>query len=178
VQPAVRTVDPTRPPGWFRRFYAMVAATRPALFISRHLNWYVDPWLLQHTRGRLASTLVFPTGVLETRGARTGAVRRNAVIYFHDIEGDRERVIVAASNAGAPRHPNWFHNLVADPEVTFGGVPMRASVVDDADRGRLWVLADNVFPAFARYRRVAAARDRTIPLVALTPTDTRGTERP
>jgi hypothetical protein len=55
---------------------------------------------------------------------------------------------------------------------------MRASVVDDADRERLWALADNVFPAFARYRRVAAARDRTIPLVALTPTDTRGAERP
>jgi deazaflavin-dependent oxidoreductase (nitroreductase family) len=77
-------------------------------------------------------------------------------------------VIVAASNGGAARNPNWYHNLVVDPEVTFGGVPMRATVVDDADRDRLWVLADNVFPAFAGYRRVAAARGRTIPLVELT----------
>ncbi|HEX2382983.1 MAG TPA: nitroreductase/quinone reductase family protein [Acidimicrobiales bacterium] len=149
----------------------MLAAPRPALFISRHLNWYVDPWLLRRTRGRLASTLVFPTGVLETRGARTGLVRRNAVIYFHDTDDGVGRVIISASNGGAPVHPNWYHNLVANPEVAFGGVPMRARVVDDAQRDRLWALADNVFPAFARYRRVAAARDRTIPLVELIPID-------
>lgn len=162
-----RTADPTRPPSWFRRFYAMLAATRPALFISRHLNWYVDPWLLRLTGGRVATTLVFPTGLLETRGARTGSVRRNAVIYFHDTENGERRVIVAASNGGAPRHPNWFHNLVADPDVIFGGIPMRATVVDDAERDRLWALADNVFPAFPRYRRVAAAHGRTIPLVEM-----------
>lgn len=165
----VRTVDPTQPPGWFRRFYATLAATRPALFISRHLNWYLDPWLLRRTGGRLASTLVFPTAVLETRGARTGAVRRNAVIYFHDTEHGEGRVIVAASNGGASRNPNWYHNLVAAPEVTFGDIPMRATVVDDSECDRLWPLADNVFPAFARYRRIAAARGRTIPLVELTP---------
>jgi deazaflavin-dependent oxidoreductase (nitroreductase family) len=165
---AVRTVDPTRPPGWFRRFYARLAATRVALFISRHFNWYVDPWLLRLTRGRLASTLVFPTGVLETRGARSGAVRRNAVIYFCDVEREPDRVIVAASNGGAPRHPSWYHNLVAHPDVTFGGVPMRATVVDDAERDRLWALADNVFPAFGRYRRGAASHGRTIPLIELT----------
>lgn len=161
-------VDPTRPPGWFRRFYATLAATRPALFVSRHLNWHIDPWLLRRTGGRVASTLVFPTRLLETRGARTGAVRRNAVIYFHDAEQGEPRVIVAASNGGAARHPNWYHNLVADPEVTFDGVRLRAAVVDDAERERLWPLADNVFPAFARYRRVASARGRTIPLVELT----------
>ena len=147
---SIRTVDPTRPPGWFRRFYARLAATRPALFISRHLNWHIDPWLLRRTGGRLASTLVFPTGVLETRGARTGVVRRNALIYFHDTEHDRGRVIVAASNGGALRNPNWYHNLVANPEVTFAGVPMRATVVEEAESYRLWALADNVFPAFAR----------------------------
>ncbi len=166
----IRTVDATRPPGWFRRFYARLAATRPALFVSRHLNWYIDPWLLRVTRGRVASTLVFPTAVLETRGARTGRVRRNAVIYFHD-ECDRDRVIVAASNGGAPRDPGWYHNLVANPDVIFGGVVMRATVVDDGERDRLWALADNVFPAFARYRRGAAAQSRTIPLVAMTPTN-------
>jgi deazaflavin-dependent oxidoreductase (nitroreductase family) len=150
-----------------------VAATRFALFISRHLNWHLDPWLLQRTHGRVASTLIFPTGVLETRGARTGAVRRNAIIYFNDTEHEG-RVIVAASNGGAARNPDWYHNLVADPEVTFGGIPMRATVVDNAARDRLWVLADNVFPAFARYRRVAATHGRTIPLVELSPVDARG----
>jgi hypothetical protein len=58
---------------------------------------------------------------------------------------------------------------LAHPEATFGGIPMRAAVVDDAESTRLWPLANNVFPAFARYRRVASAQGRTIPLVALVP---------
>jgi len=54
--------------------------------------------------------------------------------------------------------------------VTFGGMPMRAAVVDDeAERDRLWTLADRVFPAFATYRRDAAEKHRSIPLIQLTP---------
>lgn len=165
----MKVVDPTRAPGWFRRLYARFGATRPALFISRHVNWHVDPWLLRRTGGRMASTLVFPTAVLETRGARTGELRRNAVIYFHDPELGAGRVIVVPSNGGAARNPAWYYNLVANPDVTFGGVRMRAEVVDASEGDRLWALADNVFPGFAPYRRTAARHGRTIPLVALTP---------
>jgi deazaflavin-dependent oxidoreductase (nitroreductase family) len=158
-------VDPTRPPGAFRRGYAALAATRFAKFVSRHINWKLDPLLLRITRGRVATTLVFPTALLETEGARSGARRRNAIIYFHD--GDR--VTIVASNAGATKNPAWYHNLRAHPDVTFGGVPMRAAVVnDEADRERLWLLADRVFPAFANYRRDAAEVQRTIPIVQLT----------
>ena len=147
------------------RTYAALAASRRARFISRHLNWKIDPLLLRLTRGHLATTLVFPTAVLETRGARSGGRRRNAVIYFHD----EDRVTIAASNAGDSRHPAWYHNLRAHPFVTFGGVPMLATVVkDDTERERLWVLADRVFPAFAKYRRDAAKVNRTIPIVQLT----------
>lgn len=122
--------------------------------------------LLRLTRGRLATTLVFPTAVLETTGAKSGAPRRNAIIYFHD----GERVIIVASNAGSPRHPSWYHNLRARPDVMFGGIPMRAAAVEDeAERERLWRLADRVFPAFASYRRDAARVNRAIPIVQLTP---------
>jgi deazaflavin-dependent oxidoreductase (nitroreductase family) len=166
VARAVRYVDPGRPPGAFARVYARCAATGFARFVSRHLNWKLDPFLLRVTRGRFATTLVFPTALLETRGAKSGACRRNAIIYFHD--GDR--ITIIASNAGAARHPAWFHNLRAHPDVTFGAVPMRATVVtDEADCARLWVLADRVFPAFANYRRDAAKVPRTIPIVQLTP---------
>ena len=162
----LRYVDPNRRPGVFVRAYAAFAATRFATFVSRHVNWKLDPWLLRVTRGRLATTLVFPTALLETRGARSGARRRNAIIYFND--GDR--VTIAASNAGAARNPAWYHNLCAHPDVTFGGIAMRATVVTDpADRERLWRLADRVFPAFANYRRDAASSNRTIPVVQLTP---------
>jgi deazaflavin-dependent oxidoreductase (nitroreductase family) len=161
----LRHVDPTRPPSRFTRGYAAFGATRFARFVSRHVNWKLDPLLLRATGGRLASTLVIPAGLLETRGARSGARRRNAVIYFDEGDG----VVIAASNAGSPRNPAWYHNLRAHPDVTFGGVPMRATVVEDeAEAERLWVLADRVFPAFADYRRDAAAH-RTIPLIRLTP---------
>lgn len=167
----LRYVDPSRPPGRMVRAYAALSATRLAKFVSRHVSWRLDPVLLRLTRGRFATTLVFPTALLETRGARTGERRRNAVIYFHD--GDR--VTIVASNAGAPRHPAWYHNLRAHPDVTVGGVPMRATTVDDeAERDRLWPLADRVFPAFAAYRRDAARIGRSIPLVQLTPRDRPG----
>ena len=164
-----RVVDATRPPGLFRRAYAVLTATRPALFFSRHVMWKLDPVLLRLTGGRVAGTLVFPTAVLETRGARTGERRRNAVIYWPD--GDR--ITIAASQAGSPRNPAWYYNLLANPEVTFGGAPMTAVVVDDDyDRERLWTLGDRVFPAFATYRERAGSAGRTIPLIQLVPEQT------
>ncbi len=162
----LRYVDPTRFPGAFARGYAALAATRPAKFISRHVNWKLDPILLRLTRGRLTTTLVFPTALLETTGAKSNKRRRNAVIYFHD----RDTVTIVASNAGAARHPSWYHNLQAHPDVTYGGIPMRASVVvEQSERERLWTLADRVFPAFARYRHDAERIGRTIPIVQLAP---------
>ena len=164
--PRLRHVDATHQPGVVARAYAALAATRLSRFVSRHVSWKLDPVLLRATRGRLATTLVFPTAVLETIGAKSGACRQNAIIYFHD--GDR--VTIVASNAGSPRHPSWYHNLRARPDVVFGGIPMRATVVDDeAERDRLWQLADRVFPAFANYRRDAASVNRRIPIVQLMP---------
>ena len=158
-------VDPDRPRGWFSRIYAALANTSLGRFMSVHFVWKVDPHLMRLTRGRLGLGLVMPTALLETRGARSGAVRRNVVIYFHD--GDR--VTIVASKLGYPTHPAWFHNLEADPDVSFGGIPMRATVVeDDAERQRLWGLADKVFPPYAAYRREAAKAGRTIPIVQLT----------
>lgn len=166
---SLRFVDPTRKPGRLRRAFSVLATTRLLLFLSRNISWRLDPVLLKLTRGRFATTFGLRTGVLETRGARTGAVRRNAIIYFNDVAVGSGRVIIAASNAGGPRHPAWYHNLVAHPDVTFGGVPMRASVVDASEEARLWDLADRVFPAFAPYRSRAAGAGREIPLIALTP---------
>ncbi len=137
----LKHVDPTEPPGTFSRMFAALANTRLGRFMSVHVVWKVDPYLMRLTRGRLGMGLTMPTALLETRGARSGAVRRNAVIYFHD--GDR--VTIVASRLGQPRHPAWFHNLLADPDVTFGGIPMHATVVaDEAERRRLWALADRV----------------------------------
>lgn len=161
----LKYVDPNRPRSLFSRACAAFSATRLGRLISAKVVWKVDPYLLRATRGRLGMGLVLPTALLETRGAKSGAMRRNAVIYFHD----QERVTIVASKAGDEKHPAWFHNLRAHPDVTFGGIPMRATVVnDDAERDRLWVLADRVFAPYATYRRETAKVNRTIPIVQLT----------
>ena len=146
----LKYVDPHRPPSVFSRAYARFSATRLGRFLSANIAWKVDPYLLRATRGRVGSGLVIPTALLETRGAKSGAARCNAVIYFHDAD----RVTIVASKAGHKAHPAWFHNLRAHPDVTFGGIPMRATVVsDEAERQRLWTLADGVFAPYATYRR-------------------------
>ncbi len=126
--------------------------------------WKVDPWLMRVSGGRLGFGFGIPTALLETTGAKSGEPRRNGVIYFHD----GERVTIVASKMGLPENPAWFHNLRAHPDVDFAGIPMRARVVEDeAERARLWALADNVFAPYATYRREAAAAGREIPIVQL-----------
>jgi deazaflavin-dependent oxidoreductase (nitroreductase family) len=159
-------VDPRARRGLVYRAYARVVGTRAMGWVSQKVVWKVDPFLLRLTGGRLGLGLALPTALLETRGARTGQVRRNAVIYFHD----GERVTIIASKLGLPQHPAWLHNLRAHPEVELGGRPFRAEVVDDElEQARLWRLADRVFPAYAAYRKRAAQAARTIPIVRLTP---------
>jgi deazaflavin-dependent oxidoreductase (nitroreductase family) len=164
MSPRLKHVDPNRPPGRFSRVYAAFSTTRLGRFLSIHVVWKLDPRLMSATRGRLGFNLVIPTALLETRGARSGQLRRNVVIYFHD----GERATIIASKLGLPEHPAWFHNLRANPDVTFGGIPMRATVVsDEAERDRLWALADRVFAPYAVYRHEAAQANRKIPIVQL-----------
>jgi deazaflavin-dependent oxidoreductase (nitroreductase family) len=160
----LRYIDPNKPRGFLYRAWAHSVATPFGLWLSRHISWKVDPFLLRLTRGRIGTALIVPTLLLETVGARSGRPRRNGVIYFHD--GDR--VILVASNAGAPRHPAWFFNARANRDVRLNGRPYRAEPVEDeTERARLWGLADRVFPPFASYREQAARSGRTIPILQL-----------
>jgi deazaflavin-dependent oxidoreductase (nitroreductase family) len=162
----LRRVDPQTPRGSLYRAWARLVASPLGLWLSRHIGWKVDPHLLTLTRGRVGTGLVIPTALLETCGARSGQTRRNGVIYFHD----GERVTLIASKAGAPEHPSWFYNARAKPDVKLNGQSFRAEVVEDeAERTRLWELADRVFPPFASYRESAARSGRTIPILRLTP---------
>ena len=159
-------VDPQKRRGLIYRAYARLVGTRAMGWLSRKFVWKLDPLLLRLSGGRIGMGLLLPTALLETRGARTGQPRRNAVIYFHD----GERVTIIASKLGMPQHPAWFHNLRAHPDVKFGGQRFHAEVIDDeSERARLWQLADRVFPAYADYRERAAQAGRAIPIVQLTP---------
>ena len=162
----LRYVDPRASRGPIYRAYVRFLGTRIAAWLSMKVVWKVDPHLMRLTRGRLGMGLIVPTALLETRGARSGRVRRNGVIYFHD----GERVTIVASKLGAPEHPAWFYNARANPEVLLGGRPFRAEQVEDeAERARIWELADRVFPPYATYRERAGRVGRTIPIFRLTP---------
>jgi deazaflavin-dependent oxidoreductase (nitroreductase family) len=162
----LRRVDPQTPRGSIYRTWAKLVASPFGFWLSRHIGWKVDPYLLRLTGGRLGTGLVIPTALLETRGARSGRTRRNGVIYFHD----GERVTLVASKAGAAEHPSWFHNACANRDVKLNDQPFRIEIVEtEAERARLWDLANRVFPPFAAYRENAARSGRTIPILQLIP---------
>jgi len=79
-----------------------------------------------------------PLLLLTTTGARSGTLRTTPMMFIPD--GDRR--LVVASNAGAPRHPDWFHNLVAHPEVVVEAdgeeYPATAVVPEGEERDRLF----------------------------------------
>jgi deazaflavin-dependent oxidoreductase (nitroreductase family) len=162
----LRYVDPSKPRGRIYLAICRLSATRSGMWLASAIAWKLDPVLLKLTGGRLASTGPVACAVLETRGARSGRPRRTATLYFHD----GERVTIVAAKQGRSTQPAWYHNIRKHPEVRFGGLPFRASVVDDQDeRRRLWQLAVRVFPQFDDFRVEAARAGRTIPIVQLTP---------
>ncbi|MER5404309.1 nitroreductase/quinone reductase family protein [Streptomyces sp. NPDC002769] len=103
--------------------------------------------------------------LLTTTGARTRTPHTTPLGYYPDGGG---RVLVIASAGGAPRHPDWFRNLVADPRVRVeSGVftyDARAVVLEGAERDRLFARAVEADPGWATYQ---AKTDRVIPVVAL-----------
>jgi deazaflavin-dependent oxidoreductase (nitroreductase family) len=103
--------------------------------------------------------------LLTTTGARSGKPHTTSVGYYPD-GGDR--VLVIASAAGAPKHPAWFHNLVAHPEVTVEtGVftyEARAEVLEGAARDKAFARAVEADSGWAEYQ---AKTTRVIPVVAL-----------
>jgi deazaflavin-dependent oxidoreductase (nitroreductase family) len=102
--------------------------------------------------------------LLTTTGAKSGIARTSPLGYLRD--GDR--LLLAASAAGAPKNPDWFHNVLAHPEVTveLGTDTFRAvaSVPDGAERDALWDKVTAALPGYAEYQK---GTDRVIPVVVL-----------
>jgi deazaflavin-dependent oxidoreductase (nitroreductase family) len=103
--------------------------------------------------------------LLTTTGARTGQ-RRTSPVIFHR---DGARLLVIASNMGAPRHPAWYHNLAADPRVHVETVAASYDALAIPLRGRqrerAWAVVKHAYPFLAEHQ---AKTTRTIPVVALT----------
>lgn len=110
-----------------------------------------------------------PMLLLHHRGAKSGAERINPLAYLMD-DG---RYVVFATKGGAPRHPAWYHNLKAHPQVTIEvgteTIQATASEVTGEERDRLYGTQAERRPAFGEYEHKT---DRVIPVVVLTPWST------
>lgn len=118
--------------------------------------------------GRAANVLLgnpdWPIVVITSRGAKSGKLRKNPVMR---VEKDGVYAAVA-SKGGAPEHPDWYHNLLADPVVQLQDGPepalYRARVATGAERAEWW---DRAVAAYAPYAEYQAKTDREIPVFLL-----------
>ena len=104
--------------------------------------------------------------LLDHRGARSGVTRTTPLVYLRD--GDN--LVLIASKGGHPRHPAWFHNLLANPDTTVQVASHRltvhARVADPGERERLWPKAVEAYAGYAGYQQ---RTQREIPVVILEP---------
>ena len=103
--------------------------------------------------------------LLTTTGAKSGQRHTTPVTYLPD--GDR--LLIFGSKAGMPTHPDWYHNLVANPDVTVEvgaeKYDAAATVLTGEERDRLFARQVQVAPAFGEYQTKTT---RIIPVIALT----------
>lgn len=115
--------------------------------------------VIGHTAPGLPTMLL-----LEHKGAKSGIVRTSPLLYVRD--GDD--IVLIASKGGNPKHPAWYHNLRAHPDVTVQvgreKRAVRARVATPEERPRLWEKAAADWPSFRSYQE---RTDRQIPVVVL-----------
>jgi deazaflavin-dependent oxidoreductase (nitroreductase family) len=105
-----------------------------------------------------------PILLLSTTGARSGKIRVTPLAQTRD----GARYVIVASNGGEPRHPDWYHNVVANSMVTVevgqARFKARASVAEGTERDRLFEAQARLMPVFNEYKRMT---NRRIPVVVL-----------
>jgi F420H(2)-dependent quinone reductase len=108
-----------------------------------------------------------PVIILTSRGAKSGKIRKTPLMR---VEHDGTYAVVA-SQGGAPDHPTWYHNLVADPQVELQDGPVRqdmtARELTGDEKATWWDRAVAAWPDYANYQKKT---DRQIPVFVLEPT--------
>lgn len=141
--------------------------------VRKVLKWYshLNVWVYKKSRGRLFNTFPggYPVCVVGMRGARSGRWREIPLIHLPQ----GENVYVVASQGGMPRHPVWYYNIKAHPEieVTVGARTrrMRARQLSEAEKREAWPYLVSLYPDFDEYQ---ARTDRDIPVFLCEPIDT------
>jgi F420H(2)-dependent quinone reductase len=130
----------------------------------------VHTFLYQRTGGRLGHTIPGVPGkmlLLDHVGAKSGKKRTSPLLYVRDGED----LVIVASKGGFPKHPAWYHNLMANPDTTVQvkgeTLQVHARTAKPEERERLWALAVAGYHGYDDY--AARSRGREIPLVVLEP---------
>ncbi|GAA3872068.1 nitroreductase family deazaflavin-dependent oxidoreductase [Streptomyces lacrimifluminis] len=135
-------------------------------------QWVREQVELYESSGGTEGTTLLDTGMpvvlLTTRGARSGKIRRTPLMR---VEHDGVYAVVA-SLGGAPKHPVWYYNVLADPHVDIQDGPVRqdrvAREVTGEEKSVWWERAVAAFPQYADYQKKT---DREIPVFVLEPAD-------
>ncbi|MAT97685.1 MAG: nitroreductase [Anaerolineaceae bacterium] len=135
-----------------------------------HTIHHLDRLVLRLSNGRsTAATLLTGLQILSltTTGAKSGQPRTVPLVAIPHSEN---RLIVIASNWGQTKHPAWYHNLVAHPQVTVTrdgrSQPYIARDTSGAEREACWQAALQTYPGYAAYKQ---RTERQIPVIVLTP---------
>jgi deazaflavin-dependent oxidoreductase (nitroreductase family) len=128
-----------------------------------------NTFVFKLTGGRLGGRFLrgAPVGLLTTTGRKSGKARTTPLIFLED----GERVVLVASLGGAPRHPLWYDNLSAQPEVRFQRPrreerPYRARTAGAEEKRALWPRLVAIYRDYDDYQK---RTDREIPVVILEP---------
>ena len=142
-------------------------------YVPSPTQWVADQVELYERSGGTEGTTLRETGMpvilVTNRGWKTGAIRKTPLMRV----ADGDRYVLVASQGCAPKHPFWYHNLKADPNVEIRDktevYAMRVREVDDpAERNRLWALAVEAYPPYQEYQEKT---DRIIPVFVAEPTE-------
>lgn len=144
-----------------------VGSSRPGSWFYVNLAPHLDRPLMRLSQGRFSTAGFGRVGVLRVRGAKSGVERETPLV--HTIDG--RNVLIVASRGGDVRHPAWYRNLMANPDVTFLTAgetrPYQARELSGEERARAWRLVNRTYPGFSVYEKRAG--DRLIPVIALEP---------
>jgi deazaflavin-dependent oxidoreductase (nitroreductase family) len=158
----------TRKLNRFEQLLETVAATRAGGWFFVNVAHHVDPFLLRASKGRLSLAPGQPIALVTVKGAKSGLPRQTPLLFA----SDGHDIVLLASNAGSTRHPAWYHNLRANPEVDViapGGRIGRyvAHEAEGAERERLWEIAADLYAGYDVYQDRAG--ERRIPVMVLRP---------
>ena len=137
-------------------------------YVPSPSEWVRDQVALYESSGGMEGTTMrgMPVVVITSVGAKSGKVRKTPLMRV-EHEGSYAAV---ASQGGAPKHPTWYFNLVADPRVEVQDGPVKqemlAREVSGEEKARWWERAVATFPDYADYQEKT---DREIPLFVLQP---------